>query len=459
MITNDAYKINIGAPTENTVLIKANTGPRGILYKVTSNHWNEIHPDDYDDAGNYGNGITRFESGPNSGRFVTSYAAGSAIDFFITTGVVDSITGITASDLESEYTYFEAVPQSNVNKVYKGSNLIWYDKNSYVYVSGATRVSGQGGGVPTFGTNTDIKSFSLIGDTFTTLPDQALENCAGLTTVNLGSSITGIGERAFYGCTGLTSINIPASVDEIKKEGFATSSLTGIDISNCTGIGSGAFQLCQNLTSIRLPTGLNTLGDHAFSGCTGLEVIRMMSDNPPTHDPLFPAFSGVNANAKVYVKLSASGNWGSTFGGLDVEPIIVQDTFQLTLSKTPNNADTFAFTFNQIASGSNGYKWESDESSGGMGDSYTCEIQGANVEGTIANTWRIEQSSYLNPRYLVDPRSASANAATPFDVASGDWIRGEEDGFGGTTYLESGITLNFQNVAYSDSVATGILTN
>ena len=144
MITNDAYKVNVGAPTENTVSIKSNRGPSGILYKVTSNHWNKIHPDDYDAAGNYGDGISRVESGPNSGRFITQYAAGSATAFFITTGVVDSITGITASDLESEYTSFEAVPQSNVNKVYKGSNLIWYDKNSHVYVSGTTRVSGQG---------------------------------------------------------------------------------------------------------------------------------------------------------------------------------------------------------------------------------------------------------------------------------------------------------------------------
>lgn len=458
MITNDAYKINIGAPTENTVLIKSNRSPIGILYKVTSNHWNEIHPDDYDASSNYGNGITRVESGTNSGRFVTQYAAGSATNFFITTGAVDSITGITASDLESEYTSFEAVPQSNVNKVYKGSNLIWYDKNSYVYVSGATRVSGQGGGVPTFGTNTDIKSFSLIGDRFTTLPDQALEGCLGLKTANLGNSITSIGEKAFKNCDGLEKINIPRSVNEIKKEAFASSSLEKIDLSNITDIGSGAFQFTE-LSSIRLSSGLNTLGDHAFSGCTGLEVIRMMSDNPPTHDPLFPAFSGVNANAKVYVKLSASGNWGSTFGGLDVEPIIVQDTFQLTLSEAPSTTDTFAFTFNQIASGSLGYKWESDESAAGEANKYTCEKQSANVEGTTANTWRIEQSSYLNPRYLVDPRSASANAATPFDVASGDWMRGEEDGAGGITYLESGITLNFQNVAYSDSVATGILTN
>jgi len=68
MITNDAYKINIGTPTENTVSIKSNRTPAGILYKVTSNHWNTIHPDDYDAAGNYGDGITRLESGPNSGR-------------------------------------------------------------------------------------------------------------------------------------------------------------------------------------------------------------------------------------------------------------------------------------------------------------------------------------------------------------------------------------------------------
>lgn len=373
------------------------------------------------------------------------------------------------------------VGSSEADRVYKGSNLIWDSGNSHTYLSGSglsdyadldstQRYTGTGQLADSQYYGNYVAGFSIIGDTITNIPEYCFEFARFINPPSLGLTITGIGSKAFFNAIAThpnspqQTLTIPASVKDIGDEAFLSTNMTGIDFSldkdsDLTGIGIGAFAFSLSLTSIRLPTGLNTLGNTGFAGCTGLEVIRMMSDNPPTHDPLFPAFSGVNANAKVYVKLSASGNWGSTFGGLDVEPIIVQDTFQLTLSEAPSTTDTFAFTFNQIASGSLGYKWESDESAAGEANKYTCEKQSVNVEGTTANTWRIEQSSYLNPRYLVDPRSASANAATPFDVASGDWIRGEEDGAGGITYLESGITLNFQNVAYSDSVATGILTN
>jgi hypothetical protein len=328
---------------------------------------------------------------------------------------------------------------------------------------------------------------------------------------NLGSSITGIGERAFYGCSSLTSVAIPLTVKLIDDSAFQNcyditgyqipDSVTGVKdtvfvnnnslteirfgtglysvggqvargVNTLTGlyfaqsgthggisrIGTRAFELCTGLESIRIPSGITNLGDSCFKDCQNLEVIRIMSENPPTFDSTLAPFASTDSNAKIYVKLADSANWASTFAGLDVEPIIVQDTFQLTLSEAPSTTDTFAFTFNQIASGSLGYKWESDESSPSASNNYTCEKAAAAVDGTTANTWRIQQSSYLNPIYFVDPRSSSANADTPFDVGS-DWIRGQNDGAGNITILASGFSLNFQNVAYSDSLATGILTN
>ncbi len=342
MITNDAYKINIGTPTENTVSIKSNRTPAGILYKVTSNHWNTIHPDDYDAAGNYGDGITRLESGPNSGRFVTSYAAGSATNFYITTGVVDSITGITASDLESEYTSFEAVPQSNVNKVYKGSNLIWYDKNSHVYVSGTTRVSGQGVNLPSLNNNSDIKSFSLIGDAIDTLPSVALSQCPNLTTVNLGASITGIGQSAFNSCSALTSIIIPDSVTGIGNNAFGVCenlsdvtigngvtsiengtfstcrSLTSITIpDSVTSIGDSVFSYCNNLTGITIPSNVTSIGSGAFKHANALTTINLLASSPPSDGgDIF--YTGTVETREIHVPASASAAYGSTYAGLDV---------------------------------------------------------------------------------------------------------------------------------------------
>lgn len=487
MITNDAYKINVGAPTENTVSIKSNRGPSGILYKVTSNHWNKIHPDDYDAASNYGDGITRIESGPNSGRFTTQYAAGSATNYYITTSVVDSITGITASDLESEYTSFEAVPQSNVNKVYKGSNLIWYDKNSHVYVSGTTRVSGQGGTLPSFGYNTDIKTFSIIGDTLATLPDQALETCAGLTTANLGSSITGIGERAFYGCSSLTSVAIPPTVKLIDDSAFENcSNITGYQIpDSVTGVkdtvfannnslteirfGTGlysvgsqaargvntltglyfaqsgtygglnritsqAFENCTGLESIRVPSGITLLDDSCFKGCSNLKVIRIMSENPPTFDSTFAPFANTDSNAKIYVKLADSANWASTFAGLDVEAIITPESFDWnnqTLSQTVTNG-----------------QW--------AGTTWSTSQESITVVGTTATTWHLRDGGA--DFYFIDPRTSSATADVPWEGGS-DWIRGQTDSFGNIVFKASGFSLGITNVKYSETLDTGVLSN
>ena len=371
MITNDAYKVNVGASTENTVSIKSNKAPIGILYKVTSDatvtHWNKIHPDDYDAASNYGDGINRLESGPNSGRFITQYAAGSATNYYITTGVVDSITGITASDLESEYTSFEATPQSNVNRIYKGSNLIWHDKNSHVYVSGTTRVSGQGANLSTtlFRENDDIKSFSLIGDAVTSLPDYVFYRSPNLITANIGDSITGIGVRAFQSCSGLTSINIPDSVTSIGHTAFnACRSLSSVTIGDgLTSIDNGAFSFCISVTGINIPEGVTSIADSAFQfmsgitnftvpnsatsignssfmnntsltgvtigngvtsidnsafkNCTSLTGINLLAASPPTSGTI-DIFNNVPSNCKIHVLATASAAYGSTYGGLEV---------------------------------------------------------------------------------------------------------------------------------------------
>ena len=38
------------------------------------------------------------------------------------------------------------------------------------------------------------------------------DRCTGLTTVTIGDSVTSIGDNAFDGCTGLTDVTIPNSV-------------------------------------------------------------------------------------------------------------------------------------------------------------------------------------------------------------------------------------------------------
>ena len=144
-----------------------------------------------------------------------------------------------------------------------------------------------------------------------TIGDYAFIGCTGLTSVTIPSSVTSIGERAFIGCTGLTSVTIPGSVTSIGKAAFINCiGLTSVTISEgVTSIGEGAFNMCSSLlnisvdagntayasvdgvvydknlttliicpagkTKINIPGSVKTIGDYAFSNCTGLTSVTI----------------------------------------------------------------------------------------------------------------------------------------------------------------------------------------
>ena len=148
----------------------------------------------------------------------------------------------------------------------------------------------------------------------TGIGDYAFSGCRGLKSITIPDSITSIGGGAFDECSGLTSITIPKSVTSIEvnvSEGMFSgcSGLTKIEVAkdntvyhsagNCiietksktlilgcnnsvipadgsvTSIGNGAFSGCSGLTSITIPDSVTSIGNGAFQGCSGLTSITI----------------------------------------------------------------------------------------------------------------------------------------------------------------------------------------
>ena len=153
-----------------------------------------------------------------------------------------------------------------------------------------------------------------IPNRVTRIGDGAFSGCSGLTSVTIPNSVTTIGICAFSGCSGLNALTIPSSISDIGQSAFSgCSGLSSIKVdesnpkydsrnncnaiiekvsnslitgcknttipNNVTSIGDGAFSGCTGLTSIFIPNSVTSIGYYVFEGCSGLTSLTVESGN------------------------------------------------------------------------------------------------------------------------------------------------------------------------------------
>jgi hypothetical protein len=212
--------------------------------------------------------------------------------------------------LDAEYTFIVTEDANVVAHFVTDGNIVFLDPNVKAICVAHWDTNGDGelsyleaAQVTDLGNwfqgNTVITSFNelqyFIG--LSAIPNNAFQNCTGLTSITLPPTIVTIGNYAFSGCTGLfglltlpsvlvtigdyayyncsgfiASLTIPNTVTTIGSHAFenCTGFMGWLTIGNSvTTIGNSAFAGCYNFTgSINIPNSVVSIGNSAFYGCT-----------------------------------------------------------------------------------------------------------------------------------------------------------------------------------------------
>lgn len=119
----------------------------------------------------------------------------------------------------------------------------------------------------------------IIPNSVTSIGRQAFAGCTGLTAMTIPSSVTSI-DGAFVGCANLLAVSLPNSISSMDGAFAGCSSLLSVNIpTSVSSIGFMTFYNCSSLDSISIPSSVNTIAANAFRGCTSLAFIEVESGN------------------------------------------------------------------------------------------------------------------------------------------------------------------------------------
>ena len=192
--------------------------------------------------------------------------------------------------------YYDIISDSTVEVRYYNN----YNNSNYVsgdvVIPSTVTYNGTTYSVTSIGSMAFFRCSSLtsvtIPNSVTSIGEWAFANCSGLTSVTIPNSVTSIGVGAFNGCSGLTSVTIPNSVTSIENYAFYNcSGLTSINVASgnthYSSIDGVLYNYVQDTliqcpgakTSVTIPNSVTSIGEVAFSDCSGLTSINVASGN------------------------------------------------------------------------------------------------------------------------------------------------------------------------------------
>ena len=155
------------------------------------------------------------------------------------------------------------------------------------------------------GVNGDV----VVPDGVTSIGDRSFRGLRLLTSVTIPASVTSIGTSVFYGCSKLEEFVVADDNPAYKsvsgllltKDGKTLVEGVNGDVvipDGVTSIGDYAFSGCSGLTSVTIPESVTSIGERAFYNCSGLTNMTIPDGVVDVADDAFEGCDGLPANVK-----------------------------------------------------------------------------------------------------------------------------------------------------------------